>query len=539
MRTRLFIALIVTGLFASGCRPTFTPSVQKPTGQGGEAGNDYTVQCSGWFPDWIVRSAPPGGEPTFHLAQGYPLGVPVLDGNGEFDHWDPLSPYTTAPWLAYDFTLPAERMQYLEALKTYVLEDLVPHDFVPQNGNLSKRHWYHVPMMTAGFNPREPRHGLTAERALRATEQSWLNSNVGAYGIGMYNSLGGYTIGQVFKDPEPSNSDPSKAQFIDGALVFKILFAEYVPASITGPNPLANAPEWQIQDPTSPNNATFPVRLLQMDIAVKDPRSAVTGWVFATYVYDESLPAATPQQRWYNLTPVGLQWGNDPDVTGPGDPDLDESWINPGVPAPLNDHVGLHGRLNGPVDNPSSACMSCHSTAQAYAPGASFGAYKAVALVPNPACSAAQKAQWFRNLPGSEPFGRTTGPNFCDLTNPPLASPPMYSLDYSLQLQLGLALGVGENAANPCSNSIPADQLPDAIQAKWESLFSGARAGNERSYRRPQFAERRLSKREHAELPAWRQLKYATPAARRPLGEVPENWAVRPRAVPDSGAPTR
>lgn len=117
-------------------------------------------------------------------------------------------------------------------------------------------------------------------------------------------------------------------------------------------------------DPFSASNATFEVRLIQMDIAVKDPRSTDSGWVFATYVYDESLPAAMPQQRWHNLTPVGLAWGNDPDVTFDGDPDLDETWINPAVPAPFDGHVGLHGRLNGPVDNPQSACMSCHSTAQ-------------------------------------------------------------------------------------------------------------------------------------------------------------------------------
>lgn len=528
-------SLLCVSMMAASCRPTYEPSVQKPVGPDGDpGGNDYTVQCSGWFPDWIARAAPPANAANFKLAQNYPLGVPVMSPDGTtFDHWGPPSPYTNAPWLAFDFHNPAQRLQYLEALKNYVLQDLVPYDFVPQNHTLNKRRWYHVPMMTSGFNPREPRHGVTAERALRASEQSWLNADVSAYGIGMYNHLGGYTIGQVFKDPEPSNSDPSKSQFIDGTVVFKILFAEYVPAAIVpGNNPLENAPEWQIQDPGSASNATFPVRFLQLDIAVKDPRSTLTGWVFATYVYDKSLPAATPAQRWHNLTPVGLQWGNDPDVTAPGSPNLDESWINPAVPAPFTGQVGLHGRLNGPVDNPASACMSCHSTAQVWTSGNSFGSYKAVGFVPDDDCTSEQKQQWFRNIPGSEPFGRTTGNNFCALTSPPLSSPPMYSLDYSLQVQLGLALGVAENHANPCIDSIPPEHLPAAINSAWSDLLSREPQSDARRFERPQFRESKMrSKRVDQRLPSLTETGLKVREVTPHLGESAEDWAIPPRST--------
>jgi hypothetical protein len=248
-------------------------------------------------------------------------------------------------------------------------------------------------------------------------------------------------------------------------------------------------------------------------------------------VYDKSLPAATPQARWFNLTPVGLQWGNDPDVTSPGDPDLDESWINPAVPAPFAGHAGLHGRLNGPVDNPLSACMSCHSTAQVKSDATSFGAYKSVGLVPNAACTPAQKQQWFRNLPGSEPFGRTTGANFCELSSPPLGTPPMYALDYSLQLQLGLALSVGDDTPNPCLSSIPPEQLPAALEAAWASAFSKGRAREQREFSRPERqAPVALSKAQRPELPAWEAVgakRSAAPAA--VLGETRENWALPPR----------
>ncbi len=486
------------GMIASvvlGCRPTYPPIVTK-SGQEGGSGTNHTVQCSGWFPDWIALAEPPAGAPTFRLAQGYPLGVPIVSSgpNGaEITEWAPPRPDVDAPWLRYDFTDPRERSAYLNAIKTYALEDMVPYDFVPQNGTLGKKHWYHVPMMTSGFFPREPRHGLTEERSLRTSEHPWLSRELGAYAIGFYNELGGYTIGQVFDDPEPSNSDPSKAQFIDGTLVFKILFVEYDPGAILGPNPLANAPQWEIQRPRATFSATFPVRLLQMDIAVKDPRSTATGWVFATYVYDESLPAATPGDRWYNLTPVGLQWGNDPDVDAPGDPDLDETWINPEVPAPFDHHVGLHGRLNGPVDNPASACMSCHSTAQVWEGASTVGAYTAARMVPDD-CTAAQSLHWFRNLPGSVPFGQmTVAPSYCVPATPPVGTPPLWPLDYSLQVQRGLVNGVALNHPNPCLSLIPTEHLPtsvDEADVTERSIFPAAarRAGAE------------------AELPSWEAL---------------------------------
>ncbi|AZT84267.1 hypothetical protein EHN06_12350 [Marinobacter sp. NP-4(2019)] len=156
---RLLYLAIVSAFMVSGCRPTFDPPIQDTTGEGGGAGDDYTVQCSGWFPDWIARAAPPGDVEAFRLAQGYPLGVPVVNDDGEITGWDPLSPFDSAPWLAFDFTDPAERASYLEALKDYALSDLVPHDFVPQNHTLGKKRWYHVPMMTSGFFPASPAMG--------------------------------------------------------------------------------------------------------------------------------------------------------------------------------------------------------------------------------------------------------------------------------------------------------------------------------------------------------------------------------------------
>ena len=78
------------------------------------------------------------------------------------------------------------------------------------------------------------------------------------------------------------------------------------------------------------------------------------------------------------------------------------------------EHLGWAGRLNGPVDNPMSSCLSCHSTAQW--PG------KAPVIPPrNIIPDSKDWLTWFRNIKAGEPF--STGAE---------------SLDYSLQLAVGI-----------------------------------------------------------------------------------------------------
>jgi hypothetical protein len=100
---------------------------------------------------------------------------------------------------------------------------------------------------------------------------------------------------------------------------------------------LDGAPEW-IADTERSNDANQirnnKVRLLQIDIAVKDDRSSEGGWVFGTFQFDNSIVAPTP---WQQITPVALMWGNDPTFT---QADYDpahgqipqESWINGAAP---------------------------------------------------------------------------------------------------------------------------------------------------------------------------------------------------------------
>ncbi len=49
------------------------------------------------------------------------------------------------------------------------------------------------------------------------------------------------------------------------------------------------------------------VRLLQMDVMVRDPRSGASGWTVGALVYNGTLNHA---DRWANLVPAGLTFDN-------------------------------------------------------------------------------------------------------------------------------------------------------------------------------------------------------------------------------------
>jgi hypothetical protein len=109
-------------------------------------------------------------------------------------------------------------------------------------------------------------------------------------------------------------------------------------------------------------------------------------------------------------------WGNDParvlDDRAPV-----QTVVNPAAQAVIQ-HLGYKGRLNGPVDNPSSSCLSCHSTAQITADLSR----PTVSPVPPRNPSDDDLRRYFRNIKARTPF--STG---------------HASLDYSLQLQNGIA----------------------------------------------------------------------------------------------------
>ncbi|MGH9386202.1 MAG: hypothetical protein ACRD2N_18150, partial [Vicinamibacterales bacterium] len=274
---------------------------------------------------------------------------------------------------------------------------------------------------------------MTLERRVNVGE---LGGNTGAfvnYAVAYYDARGARTYARVWSTATPGTDAPNVGQMriTAGGMVFKLLFSAAKPSDF----PL-DLLAGSLSANVLPNGGGPPVtvRLLQIDIAVKDDLAGPTGWYFATYAFDRNVAGSSP---WLKMAPVGLMWGNDP-----SGPPLLESWINPSAAAYAKNHLGVDGRLNGPVDNPVSACMSCHGTAQAPT--------LANMIPPASGTCAPERPKWFRNLPGTQAFGRfEPGPSSC-LTS--LNGTTLTAADYSLQLASTVTRTLRAPATfNPCT----------------------------------------------------------------------------------------
>jgi len=388
------------------------------------------AQCRGTFPDYIVDAGlfpPEYAGPWFELAQDFPKERP---------------PAEDLPWTGIDFKAGQEEADaYLYALRDYSFDGMVEADFVP--GRNPKRAWYHVPLMNFRHG-REIVHGVTEERPLENGELGLKpETKVRNFAVGFYNDNGAYTIGQVLANPY--DPDLSKARFDAGAMVFKILFSAARPEDFVDEEAyiLEGAPAWQIavQPEGGGEGRLVTVRLLQMDVSVRDDRAEPSGWVFGTFAFDRE---ATDEPAWKRLRPVGLMWGNDPGYT-PDDQKagrpLHESIVSDEIPAYAAGHLGWAGRVNGPVDNPDSACLSCHQVAQ-YPSLADMGPFN------KEACDTVEKKlYWFRNLASGEAFGAMRRKQ---CVPDPEAETPV-SLDFSLQVASAVQAVRSYGNENPCA----------------------------------------------------------------------------------------
>lgn len=356
-----------------------------------------TIAIAGVFPDSGVPLPSGWTGPVFHLSQNYPQQIPA----------------DTYPWLQFDPTNQPD--QYMFSVLQYCLDGNVQVDWVLQAN--AKRAWYHAPWMHWGGHGREPIHGLTFERMSQpgelAIQQTAVLQN---WAVGMYNAPGGYTIGQVWANPIKPNT--AAATFPPNTVSIKLLFTEGTPTQIPFLSGSKAWPAYVYVDPqnTGPGAARVlkTLYLLQVDVAVRDPRvNSTTGWVFGTFIYDGRNQGNDPYAK---LRPVGLMWGNDPSL-GPVQYQQGARSEQTRLYSPtqaIMRHYGWLGRLNGPVDNPKSSCLSCHSTAQWPV---------AAPMVPSANTPQGSPAwmQWFRNVPAGQPF-----------------SAGSTSLDYSLQLATGI-----------------------------------------------------------------------------------------------------
>jgi len=314
------------------------------------------------FPSYSRFFQPPSdAKQIFELSQNYPS---TYDKNEEY------------PWQEIDFRTEPEK--YMNAVLKYSLEGNLEVNFRGQDNKVRK--WYHAPYMhddgKQNGNGREYINGMTRERPTPKFEiHERQDIELESWAVGMYNEPGGYTLNQVWMTEE--NPAPSKAVFPEGTVSFKLLFTNGTVDKVPF---LKNTLEWVANiypcDPgkcgaTQRENTT--VRLLQIDIAVKDKRAEKTGWVFGTFMYDAATNGET---IWDRMIPVGLSWGDDSevltDISRQGsfiNPELKETYLNPYLIEDITKtytnqaymrYHGLGGRLNGPVDNPISSCMSCH-----------------------------------------------------------------------------------------------------------------------------------------------------------------------------------
>lgn len=424
---RFHVASTLTGLLilvcdgasaqtASGCAPGTTCVAVNSDGTPDAAGT-FVAQCRGRFPDFVVPAGDlPGDQgPWFELSQDFPVTPSAI---------------VNAPWLSIDYTTEQGADSYLLALRDHAYEDMIAADFRPENS--AGRAWYHMPLMNFGPGARKALWGMTPERSVFGPELGLKPGvRIRNYAIGFYNDVAAVTIGRVWASDLPDLSD---TRFAPGSMTFKILYSTATGDDfVDGVDLLEGAPQRTILD----DGEEIPLRLMQMDLAAAAPNSP-TGWVFGTLAYDADFADPDP---WRRMRPVGLAWGNDEGVTPEmvaGGTGLTETIVSPEITAYAAGHLGWAGRMNGPVDNPASSCLSCHGTAQT----------PRTPLLPVSSCETDdERLIWFRNLDGSMPFGLVDNAT-CNL----LAAPPQapVSLDYSLQMAVAVESMVRFGDINPC-----------------------------------------------------------------------------------------
>jgi hypothetical protein len=325
--------------------------------------------------------------------------------------------------------------------------------------------WWIAPWMDFGANGREPLLGLTKERGPDPDDLA-PGSTGGhqVWAVGWYNAEGAFGLGQVFADPcnpkIPAMPKGERWTFPNKTASFKLLFTD---APTTEVAYLEGAPvvEAMIDPPPKGKGGRQKreLRLLQMDIAVRDPNAKDTEWVMGTFIW---RGPAKGDGFFDNLVPVGLMWGNDPKAQNAvwgSQAQLEESQLNSELVGvvwqgsdgkwPHRPYPGFQGRLNGPADNLRSSCLSCHGLSQwRRHPKLGILPTYRIALPKTPLDAGGigdVVAKYFKNVLG----GRLNDESVSAI-----------SLDYSLQLEAGFT-----RMCSACSRSAMTGPTPDMCKA--------------------------------------------------------------------------
>ncbi len=131
---------------------------------------------------------------------------------------------------------------------------------------------------------------MTAERTVGVNELGANISPFRNYAVAFYDARGARTYARVWKTTTPGVDavDRTAMRIAAGGLVYKLLYSAAQPNQFPQDQDLLMG---SLTLSILPNGSGAPVnvRLLQIDIAVKDERADATGWYFATYAYDRTV----------------------------------------------------------------------------------------------------------------------------------------------------------------------------------------------------------------------------------------------------------
>ena len=358
------------------------------------------------FPDFGYMAPPSeitNASHVFKLSQDYPR----------------IRPNNKLPEF-YNIDYKKDWRSYLLAVRSYCYEGNAGVDFRVENNKT--RNWYHMPFQHYSANGREGYHGLTKEAPVGvnqfASTQSY--ATAGAWAVGFYNDVAGYTIGQVWQNNKQPDITKMADGFEHGAVLFKLLFTSFPKDVAESQVPfLINGIWWDaygnyVFTNTPLSRSTIQVVLTQMDVMIKDTNS-LTGWVFGNFQYNGKL---NNSNKWDNLIPVGVMWGEDPDnninqsnphpIVTIINTNLKQTIINSDTNELPPTHLGWNGRLNGPLDHAMSSCFSCHATAE-YPQGSPLSPLFDSELIKKYPPGSPGWMRWFENLKCGQPFDKPSG----------------------------------------------------------------------------------------------------------------------------------
>lgn len=208
-----------------------------------------------------------------------------------------------------------------------------------------------------------------------------------------YNTPAIAVINQAYLDDNLLGGDG--IQFPSGAVMVQLIWTNHVEEK----REMSLSRSFNVHEKSMDELKSMSLWLATVNVAVRDPQvDSSGGWVFGTFGLDiEARSVENP----IGLVPLGLTWGNDPNLESSSDDRADsqkieQSWIAP-IEGNSETVTNNEGRLVGFGMPKNSSCISCHSTAQ----------YESVSrMLPPDRTSNENRRRWFRNLARGEAFDR-------------------------------------------------------------------------------------------------------------------------------------